>query len=336
VKVNFSKRDRLLPKRRLNLIVTAAGLVSLSVYALVQVYAPPRHLHYSDEMLEAARIMSKAVALIGNHFDRTGIPIDETVDPNHTGLVGPERSELATSLGQLEAKRTTTNPDMAGLVVHLLRQAGVAAGDTVAVGCSASFPGLMVAVLAATGAMDVRPVVILSLGASSFGGTRTDFNLLDIYELLLRERICEYPPAGASLGGDQDIAAELEPEVRERLIRRIKEYGVPFIYEPDLQRNVSRRMSIYRGGSAAGISAFVNIGGGYANLGTSELVLALKPGVNTRVEPPAQPERGVLFEMAAHGVPCIHLLFIKGLATRYGFPWDPVPLPPPGSYVPRS
>jgi poly-gamma-glutamate system protein len=129
----------------------------------------------------------------------------------------------------------------------------------------------------------------------------------------------------------------LEAAFRERLVRRIKEHGVAFIYEPDLQRNVSRRMSIYRGVSAAArISAFINIGGSHANLGTSEFALALKPGLNTRMEIPAKPERGVLFEMAAHGIPCIHLLFIKGLATRYGLPWDPVLLPAPGRFLPRS
>ena len=34
--------------------------------------------------------------------------------------------------------------------------------------------------------------------------------------------------------------------------------------------------------------------------------------------------------MAARGVPVIHLLYVKGLADRYGLPWDPVPLPGPG------
>jgi poly-gamma-glutamate system protein len=335
VRFTFSKRDRVLPKTRLNLIVTAAGLVSLGVYAFVQVYAPSRRLLYSHEMLEAARTMAKAVALIASHCDRSGIPIDEAIDPNRTGLVGPEHSELATALGHLEAKRTTTNPNMAGLVVHLLRQAGVGAGDSVAVGCSASFPGLMVATLAATRAMDVRPIVILSLGASSFGGTRMDFNLLDIYELLRREGVCPSPPAAVSLGGEQDIAAELTESSRYELIRKIEKSGAIFIYEPDLQKNVARRMRTYQESSGgAGISAFVNIGGSYANLGTSELALALQPGLNTRVEIPAKPERGVLFEMAASGVPCIHLLFIRGLAAKYGLPWDPVPLPAPGVFSP--
>jgi len=339
IRVNFlfKKRDGVLPKPRLNLIVTAAGLASLAVYLLVEGFAPPRPMLYSDTTLDAARTMAKAVALIGRHCDQAGIAIDQTADPNHTGLVGPEHSDLETTLGNLEAKRTTTNPNFAGLVVHLLHQAGVSAGDTVAIGCSASFPGLMIAALAATKAMNVRPVVILSLGASSYGGTRMDFNLLDIYELLLRERIFTVAPAALSLGGEQDIAAGLEAGIRERLIRHIKESGIPFIYEPDLRQNVARRMRIYEQGSdAARISAFINIGGSYVNLGTSELALALKPGLNTRMEIPAKPERGVLFEMAAQGIPCIHLLFVKGLAIEYGLPWDPMPLPAPMRFVPKS
>jgi poly-gamma-glutamate system protein len=192
----------------------------------------------------------------------------------------------------------------------------------------------MVATLAAARAMNVRPIVILSLGASSFGGTRTDFNLLDIYELLRRDGVCPFPPAAVSLGGELDIAAELTESARQGLLRQIEKSGGVFIYEPDLQKNVAGRMRIYQEASgSAGVSAFVNIGGGYANLGTSELALALKPGLNTRMEIPGRPERGVLFEMAAHGVPCVHLLFIQGLVAKYGLPWDPIPLPAPGGEI---
>jgi hypothetical protein len=34
--------------------------------------------------------------------------------------------------------------------------------------------------------------------------------------------------------------------------------------------------------------------------------------------------------MAAMDIPVIHLLFVNGLAQRYGLAWDPVPLPRPG------
>ena len=49
------------------------------------------------------------------------------------------------------------------------------------------------------------------------------------------------------------------------------------------------------------------------------------------IEAPPLPDRGVLFEMAAQGTPVIHLLHVRGLALRYGLPWDPIPLPAPGT-----
>jgi poly-gamma-glutamate system protein len=283
-------------------------------------------------MIHAARLMEKAIAIVGSDYDKSGIEIDETIDPNHTGLVGPENSELTTTLGHLEAKRTTTNPDMAGLIVHLLHQAGVAAGDTIAVGSSASFPALMIATLAAAHAMEVYPVVILSLGASSYGGTNVDFNLLSIYQLLLREGVFTIQPAAVSLGGEKDSGQDFKPDIKERLLQQIQLSGIPFIYEPDLQKNVAARMKIYQSNSSSGrIAAFINIGGSYANLGTSELALELKSGLNKNVALPAKSERSVLFEMAAQDIPCIHLLFIKGLVMKYGLPWDPIPLPKPGA-----
>jgi poly-gamma-glutamate system protein len=43
--------------------------------------------------------------------------------------------------------------------------------------------------------MEIAPVTILSLGASSYGATDPDFTLLDIYDILQREQICNVPPA---------------------------------------------------------------------------------------------------------------------------------------------
>jgi poly-gamma-glutamate system protein len=221
---------------------------------------------------------------------------------------------------------------MAGLIVHLLHQAGVVAGDTIAVGSSASFPALMIATLAAAQAMEVYPVVILSLSASSYGGTKVDFNLLSIYQLLLREGVFTIQPTAISLGGEKDIGQDVKPDIKERLLQQIQRSGISLIYEPDLQKNVAARMKIYLDNSSASrIAAFINIGGNYANLGTSALVLDIKPGLNRDVSLPAKSERGVLFEMAAQDIPCIHLLFIKGLAMKYGLPWDPIPLPEPGA-----
>jgi poly-gamma-glutamate system protein len=223
------------------------------------------------------------------------------------------------------------NPDVAGLMVHLLQVAGVSAGDTVAVGASGSFPGLWLATLSAIRALDAHPLTILSLGSSSYGASRMRLHLLDLHLLLVGEGVLSSPPAAASVGGRRDVGSDLEPEVRRALRLEVTGAEIPFLDEPDLPTNVARRMAIY-----GNPDAFVNIGGAHANLGSSPLVLEVLPGLNTSVELPPPADRGVLFEMAARGIPVIHLLHIRGLALRHGLAWDPIPLPDPGSTDLRS
>ena len=307
--------------------IVASGIVSLAALLTLQFLNRSSTPQYSEMMVKAGRIMEEAIAAARNHRPVASGAFDLNIDPNQTGLIGPEYSPLMTTLGQLEAKRSTTNPNMAGLIAHLLYQAGVRAGDTIAIGSSASFPAFLVASLAAAKAMDVDPVCILSLGASSFGATDTDFDLLDLYAVLQRSGICSHPPAAVSLGGEKDIGQDFEPEIRERLIRKIHNEGIPFIHEPDLARNVANRILIYERNATGRMAAFVNSGGGYANLGTSPLTLKLSPGLNTHMALPRKEARGVLFEMAARAIPVIHLLYVKGLTQRFGLPWDPIPLP---------
>jgi len=312
-------------------LIVIASIVSLSAYLLVKISSPSGFLPYSDKMIRAAQIMEKAIVTIRAHCDSAGIPIDETNDPNRTGLIGSEISPIATTLGNLGAKRTTTNPNFAALVVQLLDETGISSGDTIAIGCSASFPALMIATMAAAQAMEIYPIIIISLGSSSYGATNPDFNLLHIYEVLVQKRILTIKPAAISVGGDKDVGRDFDPQIKEQLIQQIDSSGLPFIHEPDLEKNVARRMKLFEGNSSKSrIAAFVNIGGSYANIGTSELVLKVKPGLNKPNFIPPNSERGVLFEMATRNIPIVHLLYIKGLALKYGLPWDPIPLPEPG------
>jgi len=272
--------------------------------------------------------MEAGIAAAARHCRESDIPLPPMIDPNGTCLVGPEITELFTSLGQLEAKRSTTTPDMAGLLVHLLSQAGIGAGGRVALGASGSFPALLVATLAAVEALGAEPVAILSLGASSFGATRPEFHLLDLNELLQREGLLSTPPVAVSLGGSRDVGGEFDPRFRESLLQQLFGRGVRILRNPSLSLNVAERMTLY-----GGVDAFVNIGGAEGNLGTSPRILGVPPGLVAADDldlPPAA-ERGVLFEMMSRGVPVIHLLHVQGLVLRYGLPWDPLPLPATGS-----
>lgn len=316
--------------KKLQWLIVIAGIISIIAFLAVKIFTTEYALSHSDIKASASQIMKNAISIISAYCDSAGIPINLTVDPNRTGLIGSEISPIATTLGNLEAKRTTTNPNFAALLVQLLEESGVVSRDTIAIGCSASFPALMIATLAAAQAMDVHPIFIISLGSSSFGASNPEFNLLHIFQVLHQKNILTVPPAAVSLGGDLDIGRDFDSEIREQLIRQIKSSGIPFIFEPNLEKNVAQRMKLFEENSSPSrLAAFVNIGGSYSNLGTSALVLNVKPGM-TKPDPiPPKAERGVLFEMAARKVPIIHLLYIKGLALQYGLPWDPIPLPEP-------
>jgi len=324
--VKAPSRDRTLAA------IYAAAALSL-IYLLLGRFLPPLSSSPAvrAEMSEAARLMARASAAVRDCRAGRGFAIDPAADPNGTGFIGQERTEITTSAGRLEAKRTTTNPAFAALVVSLLHEAGVREGDAVAVGASSSFPALVVATLAAAEVMGVEPLVISSLGASEWGGNIPGYSWLEMEACLREKGILDVRPIARAIGGEEDIGSDMSPEGRALLAARIRAGGAPFLEEPSLERNVARRMAFYREGAGVrAIKAFINIGGSWANLGTDSAVLKVEPGLARRVPLPPPDRWGVIQAMAAAGVPVIHLLNVKGLCERYGLPWDPRPLPAPG------
>jgi poly-gamma-glutamate system protein len=287
-----------------------------------------------EDEADAVRLMSRALEALREARAAAGLPIDVRTDINQTALVGVETSPTTTSLGHLEAKRTAANPAFAGALVRMLREAGVARGDAVAVGASSSFPGLIVASLCACQAMGIRALPIVSLGASNWGANDPRWTGLDILESLNRAGVLDAPILAASLGGEGDGGRDMAPEGRALLRRRIEEWGGAFLEAGSLPAAVETRMSLCEAWAAgAPIKAFINVGGSWVDMGGSGDVLKLRPGYNAAADvilPPAG-QRGLIQAWAARGVPVIHLLFIKGLCDRYGIPWDPVPLPSPDS-----
>jgi poly-gamma-glutamate system protein len=306
------------------------GLAGLSlIFFLLARFLPwkPEEL---ETMLSASTEMQRAINLVRSCREEKSLPFDLKTDPNQTGLIGLKWSALTTTLGQLEAKRTTTNPDFAGLIVYLLRQAGVKRGEAVAIGASSSFPALIIASLAACKALEINPIYIVSLGASQWGANDPRFTWLDIQDCLEEARWLPGLPVALSLGGARDNGPGLEPEAKEMLLRKISERGLKLIHEPDLEKNVALRLNLYETGARGKrIGAFINIGGGWANMGESEEILRLPPGLNI-IDRTAEQFQGVVWEMGRRRIPVIHLLYIKGLAEKYGLPWDPEPLPQPG------
>lgn len=314
-------------------VLAVAGLAVLVLSG--PLLAPDPALRKQAE--EASGRMARGLAAVRSCAAAAGIAPDPAMDPNGTGIIGLEFSKMTTTKGDPAAKRTSAVPDFAALFVHLFRQAGARAGDAVALGASSSFPAFIMAALSAAEAMELKPLLMVSLAASQYGANNPRFTWLDMQDCLERSGVLRIRPLAVSLGGEDDAGGGLSDEVRAFLAGETEKRGFPLLKETDLERNVALRMETY--GSAAGdgrIAVFVNIGGGWVNMGADAGILALRPGLTPPPELPAPEAQGMIHAMAAAGVPVIHILNIRGLAERYGIPWDPAPLPPPGTVTIRD
>ena len=124
-------------------------ILSLVFFLLAKIIPSRDAKVLREEMISASRIMAKAMEVLRECRETRGFAINPAADVNLTGIIGVKSSPITTTLGNLAAKRTSANPNLAGLVVFLLRRAGVVSGDTIAVGASGSFPGLIWAVFSA-------------------------------------------------------------------------------------------------------------------------------------------------------------------------------------------
>jgi len=318
------------PRNREYVIYILCGL-SVVFFVLLRLYPQTGSEAFRNEMIRASEIMEDATeALKACHLER-GLSIDRSTDINETGLIGIEHSEITTSIGSLGSKRTSTNPNFAGLIVRLLRECDIQKGDAVAIGASGSFPALIIASLAALEALDLNPLWISSLGSSQWGANRPQFHWIHMWRCLEDNGLFGKPPLALSLGGEGDTGEDMDEKGRQLLWEDIRQSGLILLNEQGLSRNVASRMALFENAAKGKeIKAFINIGGSWSNMGTDSMVLHVKPGLNRIEKLPSPERRGVIYAMAAKGIPVIHLLYVRGLTQRYGLPWDPSPIPDPG------
>ena len=283
---------------------------------------------FFDQQLAAARQMRACLDSLSVAQTSLIPETDAETDPNGTGLIGVEYSPITTTLGSLVAKRTSTNPDFAALLVRWFHHLEAREGDIVAVGCSGSFPALALATLCAAEAMQLRPIVIISLGASSFGANRLEWTYLDMEKVLYEKGMIRHRSRAASLGGVQDIGLDLTAEGRQQLTEAIQRSGIPLIRQPVPIENVMARAAIYL--SDGKPELFVNLGGAQINIGDYASARRLSVGPNLPASLSANPPESMITYFAGLGVPTVHLLLIEQTALKHGLAVDPRPLPEPG------
>jgi poly-gamma-glutamate system protein len=282
----------------------------------------------------ATELMQRAIHAIKIEKLSMGIPIDRYLDPNETGLIGVEYNDITTTRGSLIAKRTSTNPAFAAVVVDMLDRAYVGQGDLVAISFSGSFPALNIAVLSAVKVLNLQPIIISSVGASMYGANQPEMTWVDMERILAEKGIFPYRSIAASLGGIVDAQGGLDGTGIDAGLMAIRRNGIPLLVERGgsaLMADIGQRLALFDQAFAGRRPAmFINVGGSLTSVGNGPGVYRLQTGLLDKVPVLHNTERGIIFRMGERGVPVIHLLKIRSIADQYGIPIDP-PLFPTGS-----
>lgn len=309
----------------------------LFLYLVCSVLLLEHTRYYSEKphaelMREAARRTEACFAALKEARIDAGYPLDPIADPNATGMVGLEFTEITTSLGNLEAKRSTANPNCGAMIADYLVQAGVSSGDTVCLNLSSSFPSLNIAALCALDAIGARAVAINSVGASSYGGNLPEFGYMDMEQVLLEQGLIGNHTGWVSLGGSRDLGIDmLDIGMAEAIAERAEKHGAVRLSFDSVEESLNARREIYlaEAGGMEQIGCFINIGGNvFAFYGSDNLIDA----PNGLIKEPFKnmEHRGLIPWFLDNGVPVIHLLEMKSLLPAAGIPFDPVPMPKAG------
>ena len=313
----------------------AVAIVGLAVFAAAVYYAAPRigptdHASDYEEKLVAARAMESAEqAIFDSNRERAE---DSTLvdDPFIAGMLGLPTSPITTDAGSLTAKTTSTNPNFAALMVDFLRDAGVERGDVVAVAYTGSFPAIDIATITATEAIGAEPVIVSSVGASTWGANDPDFTFLDIESLLSDKGIINHRSIAASVGGDFRVNP-LSSEARTLAQAAIKRNDVILLNSAKLSESIQQRIAVYdEQANGRPIKAFVNVGGGLPSTGGAEF----DPGLTIGRASGDVEAQGLLYYMQQRSVPVINLTDVKQLARKYKFTVSPTAMPPIGEGTP--
>lgn len=281
------------------------------------------------EKLDAAKRLEASFKVIKEEKIKRNIKIDSSIDINHTGLIGVELTPITTTSGALEAKRTTTNPNFAAVMVEYMKRAGLKEGDRIAVNFSGSFPAANLSVICAAEALNLKPIIISSVGASTYGANIPEFTYQDMEYILFKKGLINNKSIAFSMGGAKDVGKDMEPKIVNEIVRRIKGYGADFVQEEEIQSNVKKRYKIYKD-YGTNIKAFINVGGNIVSTGET-IETDIKPGLLINKNFNLNSKSGLVQMFANENIPVIYILNIREIAMKNGIPIDPVTIPKVGS-----
>lgn len=251
-----------------------------------------------------------------------GITLSRADDKLKTGFIGVEWSNLTTTLGSLEAKRTSADPLWAAQFLHWFEKQGLQAGDPVVIYSSSSFPAMLFSAVVAAESAGLRVLLAVSLGSSTWGANREDFPLPAMWKTLTEGGYVKTRPAFYTPGGAAEAGSNLEPEIMQMFSRISEEEGIPLIITRTLDEMVDYKVEKM---IEFAPKLFISIGGSNANLGDSAEAAEIPNGLLQPNDNDSYPiGDGTISHALISGIPTLNILNIRQLAADSGIPWDPV------------
>jgi poly-gamma-glutamate system protein len=279
-----------------------------------------RPLQYINSMNESVNLTKKWFSVIEQMKKDKEIESDAFSNVPFKYMIGNEWSEITTSLGSLEAKETSTNPDFSALIVRLLHEADISKNDKVGVVLSGSFPSLAISVLAALQTMEVNAVIMSSIGASTYGANQPGATWIDMESELREKGGMNYQSELVSIGAGEDAGKGLSEEGLNNINQAAKRNKVSLFIPSSLRESIDKRVEMFK---EAKISLLINVGGNETVLGNCPHSLSIPNGLHRKLTGCTDEDRGLIARMNEVGVPFINMLDIKDLASRYGIAVSP-------------
>jgi len=238
-------------------------------------------------------------------------------------LTGLEYSEITTTLGNERAKRTSINPNFAAVIMDMLIECGLSEGDVVALNLSGSFPALNFAAIVAVEELGYTPVIMSSIGSSTYGANDPSLTYQDMEWRIYNEGLINTRSSLVSAGGDGDLGKNMDPESLDQIINRLQNRQYKIYSEPDLEVNINKRLKDLKHAKI-----LINVGGNLVSQNTSDLGYFWEFGLIEPSQKLNYKNDGLIGGFLSRGKPVIQMLNILDIAAEYNMPIDPdlVPL----------
>ena len=327
----------------LAIFITLAVVITLNTSSIsihrdykIQINASNRSLHAMEVLKEKEEEVSKNYDY-GDFYET--YEDKKYYDNNNlkTGMIGAEYTAITTTIGNLDSKITSLDPNFAAVYIKMFSELSLDKGDEVVINISGSFPMLDISCIMAAEEYGLKPYLMASVGASSFGATNPAFTIFDMLQYLYQQELIFTKINVVSLGGSNDIGENFgefnDYNDRNLIIDRINKSGIAFLYEKDFDTNIEKRLQLIKE-THKNVKLFINIGGNSVGIGINENAFYKSNGIiyanKYKNINSSKSGEGLIGKFLKSGVNAIQMLNLKNIASNYGLEYGFNKLPEVG------